>query len=241
MRKKDWCPRAPSQHPILLDQLTGSAVMRQPQNSDQRSYFGKFKRPSAASVLDWRSSATELDLVIRALNVGGYSNFLGSAKIWTGPHAAIVTDAAVEPGSQGSCGEILELSEQKIRIHCADSVLAISGIVRLDGRETSVAEFAALAGLNVGDILPEPNSDALDELTKSGVREEEARTAELTFADVAELPQRRVRDASGARERVDIDIPDEYAAGSDPETLVCGPLGRIPLSVRRMGPIGLIG
>ena len=79
--------------PVLVEQLAAGTEKRQAQTSAGRTYFGRFKRPSAACVLDWRKPASELERQVRALNVGRYPNPVGSPKLLAGGTAFIVDSA----------------------------------------------------------------------------------------------------------------------------------------------------
>ena len=66
----------------LIDELSsGQALVRKP-NLDERTYFGRYKKPRAGGVLSFNCCAHDIDAFVRALGfLVSYPNRLGLAKV----------------------------------------------------------------------------------------------------------------------------------------------------------------
>jgi len=65
---------------LVRDISANNVTLTDPQ-LEERTYFGKYKRPENACVLSWDRSAEELNALARALTFGPYPNPLGVPKV----------------------------------------------------------------------------------------------------------------------------------------------------------------
>lgn len=95
----------------LLERLAAGRLELTPQEG-ARTYFGRYRRPSAAATLDFRLPAEDVLATIRALTFGPYHNPLAVPKVWGAGRVLLAT--AAEPASgvfaSGQPGEVLEAS-----------------------------------------------------------------------------------------------------------------------------------
>ena len=195
---------------MLVDQLAGGTEKRQAQPSTGRSYFGRFKRPAAACVLDWRKPALELERQVRALNVGRYPNPVGSPKLLAGT-AALIVEAATASDRGGKPGDVLAVDDTSITVAAGEGSLVITSFSALDGAPVAIA--AARASLREGQSVVLAN-DAFDQLTAladRSARDEAYWAKRFHEVETVDLPYRRNAPlASGATRAVEIPVPAEF-------------------------------
>lgn len=197
--------------PHLVRGLAAGTLTPEPQDSRDRSYFGRHDRPDTAGFLDWNRPATALHARVRALDFGPYANPLGRARILDARGTAwVVTAARIEAGGGASPGTVLRADEQGVAVSTADGTLVLTGLADLLGRPTPDAGTPALAA---GARLPVP-SDAshpgLADAVDAAARHEPYWTRRLQALEPAVLPD--LTDDPGAEavqvpERVVLEVP----------------------------------
>lgn len=154
---------------LLVADLAGNAVVEEVQGNAGHSYFGRYRRPTAAAVLDWNRSAAELDALVRGLQFGAYANPLGSPKVFFKDAAYIVTAASLAPTKRGaaSAGEIHDSTDQFLRVAASNgAALELSGLSDLRGKAVDIGQLALqpharLAMLSAGTSEQLTELDAL--------------------------------------------------------------------------------
>lgn len=111
----------------LVTDLTRDAVVEEPQGRAGRSYFGKYRRPPAAALLDWSRPAKELDALVRGLQFGTYLNPLGSPKVFVNDTPYIVTSARARNGQLELTG-LSDLRGQPVNISHSHPTVAPADI-----------------------------------------------------------------------------------------------------------------
>jgi natural product biosynthesis luciferase-like monooxygenase protein len=121
----------------LLSDLEHRRVSEEAQDSSQRSYFGKYTRPTAAGLLDWSRPARELEALVRGLQFGSYPNPLGSPKLILNGSAYLITEASASPsaGSAAQAGRLIAVTEECLEIAAGEgSALEVRGLADLHGK-----------------------------------------------------------------------------------------------------------
>jgi methionyl-tRNA formyltransferase len=122
-------------------------IRPRPQPAEGVTYARKLTKEDGR--LDWRQSARELWLKVRALNPwpGAYA-YLNEGgpmiKIW---------EAALEPAGGGAPGQILSAGKQGLCVACGEAALRITALQKENGRRMEVAAFLAGHPLQAGQFL----------------------------------------------------------------------------------------
>lgn len=138
----------------LVEDLNTGNVNRLKQKLEERSYFGKYKRPENASLINWSRSADEIYAFVRSLNFGRYSNPLGMPKIKLEDKYYVVTEVEVTNQKSSSApGTITSLSDGKITISTQSTDINIKTIFTINGLPASVKDLISQHNLISGYYL----------------------------------------------------------------------------------------
>ena len=199
--------------PTVVEELAHKKIGRVPQDLSKRTYFARNRKPPAASVLDWRRSASQLDRQIRGLNTGNYANEVGVAKLLLAEEAIIVDSAAVV-AAEGSAapGQILSLSEQDVTIGTGDGAIRVFALKELDGRPLTIAKLTQRNSLSVGQTLPHLTENLavhFSEIVKQQSLYEPDLTRRFARVGAMSVPYRDSPESKSIqRNRRSIEIPD---------------------------------
>jgi natural product biosynthesis luciferase-like monooxygenase protein len=143
----------------LVPELSSDTAMATPQPATGRTYFGRYKRPEAACVVDWTRPAASIEALARALDFGErYANGLGVAKVYAGAESFILTRAEARPAQDGVApGTVTFVGDDAIGVATGEGVLAIQGAAWLDGRPVHLSELVSTFGLDVGKRFETPS------------------------------------------------------------------------------------
>jgi len=135
---------------LLVDELSPVE-----QDLSQRSYFALNKRPEAAGLIDWTSSAASIERLVRALDHGTYRNPLVTPKFEAGGKLFVIKQAKIhDRDSEYTCGEVTAVSPGYLRVACADGVLELSDIRTLsDEKVGSLEQFSQQNSCSKGTVL----------------------------------------------------------------------------------------
>jgi len=129
---------------VALDKLPLPAVA---QPAEGVTYARKIEK--AEALIDWRSSAAELDRHLRAFNP-----FPGAQALLNGQ---VVKLWQAEPvAGQGELGQILSVDRQRIVVACGEGALAVSELQKAGGKRLPVQQFLAGNPLQAGDRFDVP-------------------------------------------------------------------------------------
>jgi len=129
---------------MIVDALSGPALEPTPQPSEGASYAAKITRSDA--VLDWHSTAVELERRVRAMRPapGAQTTHAGEPlKVWRAQCVA----------GSGNPGSVLRASDDGLVVACKDGALSLLEVQRAGGRRLSAAQFLRGAGMSAGDRL----------------------------------------------------------------------------------------
>jgi methionyl-tRNA formyltransferase len=144
----------------LIDELSsGQALVRKP-NLDERTYFGRYKRPRAGGVLSFNCCAHDIDAFVRALDFGPYPNPLGLPKLVIGNNSIVVSKLEVlsdQPKSPP--GTITAIEPSFLKVSTASYSVALHQVLTIGGQVLPIPDLVARFGLHVGyrfkDIEPD--------------------------------------------------------------------------------------
>jgi len=132
---------------LIVDALSRLPLPAEPQPEAGVTYAHKIEK--AEAMMDWRSSAAELDRHIRAFNPfpGAQAIFAGqTVKLW----------AATLLGDSGEPGCILAVERKRIVVACGEGALAVTELQKAGGKRLPVQQFLAGHPLQVGDRFDLP-------------------------------------------------------------------------------------
>ncbi len=153
----------------LVGELENNTFAAVPQNPAQRTYYGRFKKPSNGGMLSWQQTVNELSRTVRGLDFGAYPNPLGSTKMLIGNEYLIVKQLEIcgeKPAAPIPVGIITKLGKDFIRVAAADGEVELRQLQRLDGKAVVIPELIEEKGLCEGSRLPELSTREIEQLTK---------------------------------------------------------------------------
>lgn len=181
--------------PQVLDTLTASTPSLTAQNLEERSYFGKFKRPENAGFIDWTQPSKNLDAFIRALDFGEYANPIASPKSLFNNEVVIIKKAkASEESTSQPAGTIIDIDESHIKVSTGQGILHINQLQKLDGTLLSPGEASSKLLLKSGTCFNSPSPQLLEKLSqlnKGLCKNEEYWTSILTTLEPIDAPYAR--------------------------------------------------
>jgi natural product biosynthesis luciferase-like monooxygenase protein len=228
--------------PMLVDELTTDSTEAKSQDLSVRSYFSKFKRPTAAGTLQWQRSAIELEALVRALDFGEYPNQLGSAKAIYDQHPFIISSAVAGESSDSSApGTILSIEEGEIKIATGDGALHLTALKTLCGKPLSPGELAHKLGLSSGQTLTslsEKQIAQLDEINQQLARSEAHWLDQLATLTPIDIPYAKtdMQAESGSvdYQSIEFDLPSSFSPATDNDSALKS-AGVFALLLARLG------
>ncbi len=155
----------------LVQALTVETVNPIKQNLTERSYYGRWDRPEAACVLNWQKTAEQLDALIRALNMGAYSNTVGLPKCLIGGSVFIPSETEVlATASTQAPGTLLAITDTAIQIATGSQNLAIHQLLSMEGESLPAAEWMRRCDVQAGQALPNINAEQIQKLSQRDKR-----------------------------------------------------------------------
>lgn len=128
-----------------------------------REWHGEQRSPPAAGILDWRRPAADLARLVRAL-CGANHSPVAWASMAIGQDAVVVTRASVVAHATGSApGTVLRHDARALLIATAIDALKIERVWHQDGLPLNLAALP----LNLGEVLPLPDTAALEALDQA--------------------------------------------------------------------------
>ncbi len=157
----------------LTEALEHGDPPRQPQDLSRRTYFGRYDRPAAAAILDWRRPVADLSALARALDFGPYFNPLGRPKLLLDGRVVACRTVTRAPTDSGLApGTIVDVGTDSLTIAAAHGDALVRRICALDGSDLAPGTLSRELGLRSGMTLP-PLSDEV----AAGVSAIDARAA----------------------------------------------------------------
>src|SRR4028119_802431 len=135
----------------LIDELSSGQASVRKQNLDERTYFGRYKRPRAGGVLSFNCCAHDIDAFVRALDFGPYVNPLGLAKLVIGDNSLIVSKLEVlgdQPKSPP--GTVTAIESSFLKVSTASYSVALHQMLTIGGQVLPIPDLVARFGLHVG-------------------------------------------------------------------------------------------
>ena len=114
----------------LLARIESDALVGQPQNLAQRTYYERHKRPDRAATLDFSASKDVLGRLGRSLSFGaGYANPLCLPKVWVRDRAyTVLSIDVIESDRTLAPGVVISVDADSALVACADGVVKLGGL-----------------------------------------------------------------------------------------------------------------
>jgi amino acid adenylation domain-containing protein len=191
----------------LIDELAEDRVKPIQQDLRNRTYFGRWKRPHAACVIDWSRSAEEVNALFRGLDFGTYPNPLGLPKLFLGSQVIVAKEVRVlESRVSEGPGTITRVTDRTMNVATATREVAIGEFTSWNGEQVAPSNFLAALGLGVGDTLPKLEGEDADKITRVNsklCRHEDFWIQRLADVEPIEIPYaRRYASRGDTRDRL---------------------------------------
>lgn len=155
-----------------------------------RVVFGRANRPDG--VLDFETSADDVDRVVRALHFGPHPNPVAAAVIWHPRVAANIGASELAPNASGAApGTLVAADATALTIACSTGAIILSELRWLDGTPCTIRAFLDATDIEVGAVLPKLTAEQRQWLARFGVesqRHESAMIDTLGELAAAEFP-----------------------------------------------------
>jgi natural product biosynthesis luciferase-like monooxygenase protein len=159
---------------------------------EERSYFGKYKRPEAACLISWEKPAEEIAALVAGLTFGSYQNPLGLPKIAVDGTPIIVSEIEVlESASSAPSGTVTGVGDDAIRVATASTDVALRKPLTADGQPLAVGELVARFDIKVGYRFADVGRERAEHLTALDAalaRHEAFWVQQLSALESIELP-----------------------------------------------------
>ncbi len=200
----------------LADALIADTLEPREQDLSERSYFGRFRRPSGASLIDFDRAAADVAAFVSAHDLGvAYPNPFALAKVAVadGPPVIVGSVSVSREASRRPPGTIVGRGESGARIATRDHDVVLSGLRSADGRALSERDLREV-GLIEAAVVVGPSSpvgEALTRFVDDTVRAEAAWRDRLAAVEPIGLPRSLEGAEPGPDPEVEVAVPAPLA------------------------------
>ena len=140
----------------LIEALESGTVQETPQDMTQRTYFSARHPFPDDAILDWKQTAEELDVRVRALDSGSLPNPWRGMRFWTGQEWVFVRGLEARELSAGlPPGTFVRGDDVGWVVAVADRLVFLRRFLSESGEAFDPRALAASLGLQPGDRFPE--------------------------------------------------------------------------------------
>ena len=140
----------------LIEALESETVQETPQDLTRRTYFSAQHPFPDDAILDWKRTAEELDVRVRALDFGTLPNPWRGMRVWTGKEWVFVRGLEVRELSAGvRPGTFVRSDDAGWVVAAADRLVFLSRFLSESDEAFDPQALAASLGLKPGDRFPE--------------------------------------------------------------------------------------
>jgi amino acid adenylation domain-containing protein len=214
-------------------ELAQDRIAATPQRIENRTFYPRYKRWPAASILRWDASSARISAIVRAHDLGPYPNPLGLARLSLGGVLLAVQEVAAETRSTAEApGTIIGIDAAAITVATGDGTVALQRLRTLEGALLTIPEVVTRFGLTVGGTLPELSDDLADRfsvLNAVATRHEDFWAERLATVQPVVIPAARppagitAVEPEGKRfKALPIQLPVSMHPSTAPELLIAG-------------------
>ncbi len=123
----------------LLTDLPGLLQRAAKQDLARRTFYAATRKPPNAGIISWRSSAEEIDRLVRALTISPHVNSLASPLVALGDAYFVVSRLDVMAArSLHQPGTIVDCSAHGLQVSTATQDVSMRALRSLDGAEVDI-------------------------------------------------------------------------------------------------------
>ncbi len=175
----------------LVDELASGNVKHTKQNFGERTYFGKFKRPANAALINWNNEAETITAFVRALNFGRYTNPLGLPKVKIGERYFIITELeSTGKKSIENPGTVTEVGKDYLIISTKTFDLKATRFLSVSGKTLTIDQLTYEYSIKAGSRLYQLNGETskkLSDFYTSIAKKEEYWVKQISASEPVEL------------------------------------------------------
>ena len=160
----------------LVKDISEGSIYRRSQNLQERSYYGAYQKPNNVGIVDWNTTAQDVDRLYRALYFGNYPNELVAFKVLIGdqvffPHKVEI----LKEKTENRPGIIVNVDQNSIQITTKTEDILIKEITDIQGNTRTVSDltnyFNLCKGYRLTTIAKKIKMDLYQKLTTVSVYE----------------------------------------------------------------------
>lgn len=126
----------------LIDSIISGSLVGFQQNIANRSYYGKWKKPRQASLINWNQKTGDILRFVRSLDFGEYDNTLAVPKITYKGKYYIVEEISKSKKSEMKRESSFAIEQDgTLVVSAKDGVLEIHRLCDLEGKEVSISQL----------------------------------------------------------------------------------------------------
>ncbi len=143
----------------LVEQIKNDRLSGKPQNLENRSYFGKFKRPNHLCLIDFSQTAEEIDRLCRGANLGWqhYNDFALPRLSAGGSLYCITGVQIIDLPATAPPGTILTDDPSGMTVATMQKAVKISRFLTMEGAYIDTQTFLQKHHFSLGDIITPQN------------------------------------------------------------------------------------
>lgn len=198
----------------LITDIENNNITKIRQDAGKSSFYKRCDRVPAMAIIDWHSSAQQINAMVRALDFGPYPNPVGTAKLRLDNDIYIVKESEIIEDLSGLPGEVLAIDEH-LTVSAANNAIRIDHLYDLYGDEVSIS---SIKDLTTGQVLPtfEPwQAEILSQKDRQSCRYEPQWIHSLINCEQLDVPfEMHANDTTGGNyfENKSYDLPNIISA-----------------------------
>lgn len=153
----------------LLRDIKEDNLLSVEQDSSERSYYGKYKRPENAAIVSFDCKASKLDAFIRGLdlNTNMLENPLGLPKLVIKGHIFIIKHLSVlDTCTERAPGTVIGINSDSIIVATLTNDIRIDSLCTINGDSVIILDLESGCDLEVGTVLNNIGSNKLESINK---------------------------------------------------------------------------
>lgn len=136
------------------------------QDLNFRSYFGRYKKPTPAGIINFAESGLKISALVRSLYFDIYPNEITTPKIIIGGIPYIVGNLSVtNHKSQLQPGSLINVTNDHIEVATLDNNICITKLFDIQGKPANITQMSIDNLLQKGDIINNLSSELLNQVS----------------------------------------------------------------------------
>lgn len=192
----------------VMEKLALEHLPTTPQKAEDRSYFGKFKRPAAFGAINPTATSEEIIALIQGLDHGPYWNPLTTPWLSHKSDVIVVKEAVASglPKASVPAGTVIDVTERSLTVATGTTPVVLKAMCDFTGREIMPAER-----FTKGDVVAElsiEDANALEAAQTITARGDQHWRSELGSFVSASVPLARTPQSEPHWQKVPLKLPE---------------------------------